>query len=44
MEKYIPLNFAIIGNPINWFIVVLMVAIAVQGLALLGSSAKQQEG
>lgn len=34
MDK-IPLNFALISHPINWLIVVLMVAIAGLGLSLI---------
>lgn len=29
--KWVPLNFELLGNPVNWVIVILMVAIA--GLA-----------
>lgn len=35
MLKYIPLNFGIMANPVNWVIVVLMVAIAGMGLAVI---------
>ena len=27
LAKYIPLNFALVGNPYNWVIIVLMVLI-----------------
>lgn len=32
IKSYIPLNFELAGNPVNWIIVLLMVAIA--GLAV----------
>lgn len=35
MNKYIPLNFALLANPLNWVIVTLMVAIAGLGLAVI---------
>jgi hypothetical protein len=33
IKGYIPLNFAIMGNPVNWLIVALMLAIA--GVAVM---------
>jgi len=33
--KYIPLNFALMGNPYNWFVITLMVLIAGFGIALI---------
>jgi hypothetical protein len=33
--KIVPLNFALIGNPVNWLIIILMVWIAGLALALL---------
>lgn len=32
IKKYTPVNWELVGNPINWAIVILMIAIA--GLAL----------
>lgn len=28
LKNYIPLNFALMANPVNWAIVILMIAIA----------------
>lgn len=38
LKKYIPLNFELVGNPVNWAIVILMVAIAGLALALIFGS------
>lgn len=35
---YIPLNFQLLANPVNWIIVFLMLALAGVGLALIASS------
>lgn len=35
LKNYTPLNFELIGNPINWVIVVLMVAIAALAVSLI---------
>lgn len=35
IKGYIPLNFDIIANPVNWAIVILMIAIAGLGLAIV---------
>lgn len=33
--KYIPINWALISNPYNWVVIILMVAIAGYGVAIL---------
>ncbi len=35
IKAYTPLNFELVGNPINWVIVVLMVAIAALSVSLI---------
>lgn len=35
MTKYIPLNFALMANPVNWLIVTLMVLLAGIAFALV---------
>lgn len=35
MEKYIPLNLALMANPYNWATITLMVVIAGLGVALI---------
>lgn len=35
LKKYLPLNFALLSNPINWAIVFLMVVMAGVALALI---------
>lgn len=35
IRKFIPVNFDLLGNPVNWIIVFLMIAIAGVGLALV---------
>lgn len=35
VKKFTPLNFALMANPVNWVIVVLMIAIAGVGIALV---------
>lgn len=35
IKGYIPLNFAIMSNPVNWMIVILMIALAAVGLAAI---------
>jgi len=35
LKKYIPLNFELMLNPVNWVIVFLMIAIAGVGLAFI---------
>ena len=35
LKKYLPLNFALLANPVNWAIVFLMVAMAGVALALI---------
>ena len=35
MLKYIPLNFGIMAHPLNWVIVLLMIAMAGMGLAVI---------
>jgi len=43
VREWIPLNFQLIGNPINWAIIILMVAIAGLGLALIFSQPASEE-
>ena len=35
LKKFLPINFELITNPVNWVIIVLMVALAGIGLALV---------
>lgn len=35
IKKYIPINFEIASNPVNWIIVILMIAVAGVGLAAI---------
>lgn len=35
LKKYLPLNFALLVNPVNWAIVFLMVAMAGVALAMI---------
>jgi hypothetical protein len=35
IKGYIPLNFGILSNPVNWAIVILMIALAGVGLAAI---------
>ncbi len=35
IKDMIPVNFALLGNPVNWVIVFLMIAIAGVGLAII---------
>jgi hypothetical protein len=37
VKKYIPLNFALLANPVNWIIVILMVVLAGMFLAFIFS-------
>jgi hypothetical protein len=37
--KYVPLNWRILQNPLNWIIVLLMILIPLYGLELLAHSA-----
>lgn len=38
LKSILPLNFAILSNPINWVIVFLMIAIAALGFAYIMQS------
>lgn len=38
VTKYIPVNFQLVANPVNWIIVFLMLALAGVGLALIAQS------
>lgn len=38
IKGYIPINFELVSNPVNWIIVFLMIALAGVGLALIASS------
>lgn len=46
VRKYLPLNFALMANPVNWVIITLMVALAGLGLALIfdGQTAGDDNG
>jgi hypothetical protein len=44
LRKYIPINFELIANPINWVIVVLMVVIAGLALAVIFPTNDISEG
>lgn len=35
LKSILPLNFELMGNPVNWVIVTLMIALAGVGLALI---------
>lgn len=35
VTKYVPINFQLVLNPVNWIIVFLMLALAGVGLALI---------
>ncbi|MDE2102811.1 MAG: hypothetical protein KGL39_36540 [Patescibacteria group bacterium] len=35
LRKWLPLNFELLANPVNWAIIVLMIALAGLGLALI---------
>jgi hypothetical protein len=39
IKDYVPLNLELMAHPINWIIIVLMVAIAGLGIALITHSA-----
>jgi hypothetical protein len=41
MDKYIPLNFAILSHPVNWLSVALLVSIGIAGLGLLSTQLDQ---
>lgn len=43
VKALLPLNWALLGNPVNWIIVFLMVAIAGAGLALVITPTAQTE-
>lgn len=38
IKSFLPLNFQLLGNPVNWIIVFLMIALAGVGLALIAQS------
>lgn len=40
IKDLLPLNFALMGNPVNWAIVVLMVALAGISLAYIFSASR----
>lgn len=40
LKKWLPLNFSLLGNPVNWVIVVLMVAIAGMAMAIIFNRGK----
>jgi len=40
LKAYLPLNFALLSNPVNWAIVFLMVAMAGVALALIFTPTK----
>lgn len=35
LKKYTPVNFELLGNPVNWVIVLLMIAIAGMAVSLI---------
>ena len=43
MRKYIPLNFALMANPINWVIITLMVLLAGMAFALVFHPANSED-
>ena len=43
MTKYIPLNFALMSNPINWIIITLMVLLAGMAFALVFHPGKSED-
>ncbi len=42
LKKYLPINFELISNPVNWAIIVLMIAMAGIGLALIFSTNNEE--
>lgn len=42
MLNKLPLNFELMGNPVNWVIVTLMVTLSTMGVALIFTSAKKE--
>lgn len=43
LKKYIPLNWELLANPINWVIIFLMIAIFSLGIAYLHNSTPDEE-
>ncbi len=43
MLRFIPLNFALMANPVNWLIVTLMVLVAGAGFALVFHPANKED-
>lgn len=41
LRDFVPLNFALIANPLNWIIIILMVALAGLGLAMVVTTPAQ---
>lgn len=37
IKSNIPLNWALLSNPVNWLIVYVMIALAIAGLAFINS-------
>ena len=44
LKSIIPLNFALMSNPVNWVIITLMVVLAGLGLALIMNGTAKKEG
>lgn len=46
VKKYLPLNFALMGNPVNWAVITLMVLLAGVALHFIfeGANALQTKG
>lgn len=43
VKAFIPLNFALMANPVNWVIITLMVSIAGLGMAYIFNQTPQGE-
>lgn len=43
VKGFLPLNFELLKNPVNWIIVFLMLALAGVGLALIARSTNENE-
>ncbi len=43
LKEYLPINFALVSNPVNWVIVALMIAIAAMALYYIYPSNNVEE-
>lgn len=43
LKKYLPLNFDLMANPINWIVILVMVLIAVLAISLVFNSSNTME-